>query len=467
MSPELIDPENFGLEKFRPTKYSDGYALGMVIYETISGHLPFHQHTDWTVVKKVTAGERPPREVGFTDGLWKMLEHCWAPQPKDRPSIENVLQCLEETLDPSEPLSPWVDDGTETGSDDYDWASDSSGTYSYFIPPQGFTGSVCSLAIGVPMLVDGGLYASPQSGDLGPSTDSFVPGQPDVRQDWHGSWAIPRSRLSTKFSPHSPPLSLPPQPVPSEDEVNWQGPMIEFGVSQASVHHPGTPIAPRVWQPSIPQNGAVNSLLSVIGSRNLSQYDPPSFPLYISRNGCYRPPSPAPSTSITTPQPVSVAHHDELAPRPRSPLFTRDPQQSIRDGSGSMNIVETDPKAHRLMSVSGHDDCLLDTSSLTEITSEEFPSYFIAREDRLFPSYGDLPYPFPVDGHEQRVRSFRLNPSCHFRTRTGSLPWHTHSLNLYGSRCHESNGTYSGWIPSTICSKNCWMATTLAPSGTI
>jgi len=140
MSPELIDPENFGFEKFRPTKYSDGYALGMVIYETISGHLPLHQHTDWTVVKKVTAGKRPPREAGFTDGLWKVLELCWAPQPKDRPSIEYVLQCLEGVLDPSEPLSTWMNDATETDSDDCDRGSDSSGAFSCFIPSARFHG---------------------------------------------------------------------------------------------------------------------------------------------------------------------------------------------------------------------------------------------------------------------------------------------------------------------------------------
>jgi len=36
MSPELLDPERFGMpesENNRPTKQSDCYALGMVIYE--------------------------------------------------------------------------------------------------------------------------------------------------------------------------------------------------------------------------------------------------------------------------------------------------------------------------------------------------------------------------------------------------------------------------------------------------
>ena len=36
MSPELLDPERFGIsasESDRPTRQSDCYALGMVIYE--------------------------------------------------------------------------------------------------------------------------------------------------------------------------------------------------------------------------------------------------------------------------------------------------------------------------------------------------------------------------------------------------------------------------------------------------
>jgi len=78
MSPELIDPQRFGFKNNRPTKASDCYALGMVVYETISGNLPFHKYADITVAMKVLEGEHPPRGTRFTTGLWKTLEQCWA-----------------------------------------------------------------------------------------------------------------------------------------------------------------------------------------------------------------------------------------------------------------------------------------------------------------------------------------------------------------------------------------------------
>src|SRR6267378_4011787 len=51
--PELYDPERFGLGHNCPTIYSDCYALGMVIYETINGRLPFHEYSKFMVVKVI------------------------------------------------------------------------------------------------------------------------------------------------------------------------------------------------------------------------------------------------------------------------------------------------------------------------------------------------------------------------------------------------------------------------------
>ena len=95
MSPELIDPQRFGLEKSRRTTSSDCYALGMVIYETVGGKLPFYEHPDLVVFMRVMGGEHPTRGASFPKRLWKMLELCWAPQPNDRPSVDDVLRCLQ------------------------------------------------------------------------------------------------------------------------------------------------------------------------------------------------------------------------------------------------------------------------------------------------------------------------------------------------------------------------------------
>ena len=146
MSPELIDPQQFGLKNSCPTKLSDCYALGMVIYETISGNLPFHEHTDLTVFVKVLQGVHPRRGAGFTDDLWRMLELCWVPQPSARPSIEDVLHCLERVSQSSESPYPGVNGDLDEGSD-WDWSNNSSGMFSHFIPPRSFVVSLCSVLV--------------------------------------------------------------------------------------------------------------------------------------------------------------------------------------------------------------------------------------------------------------------------------------------------------------------------------
>jgi serine/threonine protein kinase len=101
MSPELLDPDKFGLKEGRPTKESDCYALGMVIYEVLSGRTPFDQCKGSVVIRKVLAGERPKRPQGnegklFTDSIWGVLKLCWKHQPRDRINARAVLLGLEK-----------------------------------------------------------------------------------------------------------------------------------------------------------------------------------------------------------------------------------------------------------------------------------------------------------------------------------------------------------------------------------
>ena len=111
MSPELLDPESFGLKDGFHTKESDCYALGMVIYEVLSGQAPFSEYKNTVVIRKVMEGERPDRPQGeraalFTDDLWGMLELCWKPQPHDRPSLKALLGYLEGRISPSQSPPP-------------------------------------------------------------------------------------------------------------------------------------------------------------------------------------------------------------------------------------------------------------------------------------------------------------------------------------------------------------------------
>ena len=138
MSPELLYPDQSGLGDSRPTKQSDCYALGMVIYEVLSGKVPFAPFNRYIVMRKIMEGERPERPEGtegvwFTDDLWRMLKLCWAAQPERRPRIAVVLGCLKRTSRALASEAPPRQVGENVGTDEDSWdLTSDSGIFSRF-----------------------------------------------------------------------------------------------------------------------------------------------------------------------------------------------------------------------------------------------------------------------------------------------------------------------------------------------
>lgn len=96
MAPELLLPEKFGIKKAVPSKEADIYALGMTVYQVLTGNWPFFPRREGEVVHAVILGERPPKpgnaeEIGMTEDLWHLMEACWRENRKVRPAIAEVL----------------------------------------------------------------------------------------------------------------------------------------------------------------------------------------------------------------------------------------------------------------------------------------------------------------------------------------------------------------------------------------
>ena len=168
MSPELFDPGRFGLKESCPTKESDCYALGMVIYEVLSGQQPYASCKEVAVIFKVLDGERPKRPRGeggapFTDDIWGMLELCWKPQPSDRISAKAILLVLEGNPSPFQPPSN-VDGNSGTDIyDQLDVTKSGSSMFSPFHPKLVFN---CPCIVGLPIACgDNRIPDLPQTGN--------------------------------------------------------------------------------------------------------------------------------------------------------------------------------------------------------------------------------------------------------------------------------------------------------------
>lgn len=141
MAPELFcydDPE----KPPRVTVASDVYALGMVFYEVsvCNSHtvLPssIHHNTKSPEVQMFSGltpfagqqigalppsfyGKRPPKpesdtpadDRGFNHDIWRCIERCWAKEPNDRPSTQQIEKTYTDEVDPPGSNDPRPSDG--------------------------------------------------------------------------------------------------------------------------------------------------------------------------------------------------------------------------------------------------------------------------------------------------------------------------------------------------------------------
>jgi predicted Ser/Thr protein kinase len=98
---------------------SDIYSIGVVLYEMVSGRLPFKGATPWTIIQMHATEPPPPLRPGLPPAVYEIVEKCMAKRPEDRyqtprelaDAIQAAIQTLQRQEDAAIP--PGAADATQ------------------------------------------------------------------------------------------------------------------------------------------------------------------------------------------------------------------------------------------------------------------------------------------------------------------------------------------------------------------
>jgi hypothetical protein len=69
----------------------------VVLPQVLSGKLPYHHLAkDSEVLIMLHHGAHPPRPQEFVDKHWMLITRCWAEDPRTRPNIKYVSECVQK-----------------------------------------------------------------------------------------------------------------------------------------------------------------------------------------------------------------------------------------------------------------------------------------------------------------------------------------------------------------------------------
>jgi len=101
MAPELLVPSKYDFTASVPAQKLDIYAFALVIYQVLTGEVPFRGLRMGEIAVSVVEGKRPSKpenasDLGFSDSLWDFVERCWDGKLELRPNVTEVASQLSK-----------------------------------------------------------------------------------------------------------------------------------------------------------------------------------------------------------------------------------------------------------------------------------------------------------------------------------------------------------------------------------